>query len=394
MPLLQRHPRVVDVAVAAAHLLPTAAGSAHLLVTGEVESWRAWVGLALTAVVTALLLMRRARPLTVLGAVTGLGLVQGLSTGQLITPALPVLLYTVGTRMGPGPALGALGAVAGISAAGLTVVDVTLGLGTIGGLRSALVITVTVLPLATLLGALVGLRRRYVLALVERAEQAEREQEQRARLARADERNRVSREIHDIVGHTLTAIVNLSDGVDTSLTHTPDQARQGVRTINTIAREALDDTRAVLGSLRSDDATRPRTPEGDRGWLSHPLDTARAAGLSVECTEVGESSSAGGSVLASAQRILQEAVTNTLRHAEAATGIDVRITHTQGGMEIHVRDDGRSPRPDVGDPGHGLLGIQERAAHHHGRAVAGPATGGGWYVHVELHSAESAEAEP
>ncbi|MBB4933414.1 signal transduction histidine kinase [Lipingzhangella halophila] len=390
---LDRHPRLVDVAVAGAYLLPTAVGSAHLLFIATGQPWRGWAGLAVTAAVTALLLLRRTRPVSVLAASIGFTLVQGVVTGQLITPAVPIMLYTVGVRTGPRGAAIAFASAATSTTAALTLVDTTIGLGTVGGLSSALIITAVLQLFSALLGALVGLRRRYIDALIERAEQAEREQEQRTRLAQADERNRISREIHDIVGHTLTAIVNLSDGVDASLTSDPEQARLGVRNISEIAREALSETRSVLSSTGYEEHTAPRTPQSAQDWLAKPLDTARATGLHVECSESGEPPT-GHSLRTGAQRIVQEAVTNTLRHADAPTRIDVRVTHGPGRTEIFVRDDGRTPEVPTRGSGQGLLGMQERAVLQHGSATAGPAPAGGWYVYADLRSPEPTDGEP
>lgn len=375
-----------DVAAAGLYMLSSAVGGVHQLMAGSGDAWRPWSWLLLALLITGLILFRRERTLSVLAAVVLLSLVQGAIISPPITFAVPIMLYAVGVYRGPRAALIAFAASAVTMNTLFVLWDAVAGITSVGGLSSAVAITLVVQTFGTLLGLVVGLRQRYVDALIDRAEHAEREQEQHARLAQVDERNRISREMHDIVGHTLTAIVNLSDGVDASLEHDPEQARRGVRKINEMARQALGETRGVLNGLADMDAEpAPRTPQNDRDWLEGPLDAARAAGLHVECSQVGEPPVVGG-MRTSCKRIVQEAVTNTLRHAVRPTRLEVQVTHGPDRTEIYVSDDGTEPPDTDRGLGRGLLGIRERAALHHGTAVSGPAPTGGWYVYAELRA--------
>ena len=196
--------------------------------------------------------------------------------------------------------------------------------------------------------------------------------------------------MHDVVGHTLTAIINLSDGAETSFDTDPDLARHGLRRINELARTALGETRTVVGALRSIDGAAPRTPQPDASRIPELLATVEAIGYNTTLTIDGESVG-DRSIQLSLYRIVQEAITNTMRHSKNATRIDVTISYGVDSITVQIHDDGELPgamgqNSDTNSYGQGLTGIHERAALSGGTATAGPAPGGGWHVTAILHT--------
>jgi signal transduction histidine kinase len=214
---------------------------------------------------------------------------------------------------------------------------------------------------------------------------AEREQEQRTRLAVGDERARIARELHDVVAHSVGIILIQAEGARRVFDRDPEQAREALDTIEQTARTALTDMRRSLGVLRDESGGALREPQPGLGDLDGLLERAREGGLEVELEVEGERRPLPRGVDLSAYRIVQEALTNTIKHAGP---VHSRITlhYGEGELDIEVADDG--PGPSANGPGSnaglGLLGMRERVATHGGQVDAGSGPEGGFVVRASL----------
>jgi signal transduction histidine kinase len=196
-----------------------------------------------------------------------------------------------------------------------------------------------------------------------------------------EERLRIARDVHDVVAHSMTEI-NVQAGVAAHLIdRDPEQARSALRHIKRASGDALTDLRATLGVLRAGDASAPVTPVGGGNSLDELAAGLRAAGVQV-VLDVDELPPGAGAVRTAAYRIVQEALTNALRHAGAAT-VQVRMRCEGGQVTIDVCDDGAGSRPPGGS-GQGIRGMHERAAALGGTLESGPEPGGGWRVNARL----------
>jgi signal transduction histidine kinase len=202
-----------------------------------------------------------------------------------------------------------------------------------------------------------------------------------ARRAVTEEQARIARELHDVIAHTVSVIVVQAAAADDVFDTRPDQARAALRSIEQAGRDALGELRRLLGAVRPDDTpTRPQPGLARLEELAEPL---RAGGLAVVVRREGEATAVPAGIDVSAYRIVQEALTNTLRHARA-TRAEVTVRHHPGAIELDVRDDGRAPPGDGTADGHGLVGMRERAALLGGTLEAGPLPRGGYRVHARL----------
>lgn len=220
-------------------------------------------------------------------------------------------------------------------------------------------------------------------------EGATRDREEEARDRAYEERLRVARDVHDVVGHGL-AVINMQAGVALHvLGRRPDQAEVALEAIKTASKDALDELRATLAVFRQpDEADAPRRPTPGLDQLESLTADMADSGLPVELLVTGERTCLPGAVDLAAYRIVQESLTNVLRHAGGATAT-VRVTHEPDTLDLEITDDGRgrAPRGD-GRAGQGLTGMRERAAAVGGTLEAGPSGGGGFRVHARLPSGE------
>jgi signal transduction histidine kinase len=229
-------------------------------------------------------------------------------------------------------------------------------------------------------GVAVRTRRAYLIALEDRAARLEVERDQRARLAVAEERARVAREMHDIVGHHVSVIVGLADGGATLSATRDEQTAEPLRLIGETGRQALAELRRVVGVLREEDADPQLSPQPGIDDLDRLLPTVRAAGLPVTYSTSGDLHKLGRGVQLAVYRIVQEALTNALKHAGPGAAADVTLAASGGEIRVRVRDNGRGT---PAAPNHGLVGMRERAALYGGVMTAGPAEAG-WLVDVVL----------
>jgi signal transduction histidine kinase len=242
-------------------------------------------------------------------------------------------------------------------------------------------------------GTAVGYYRALLVATrAELAREAQTREEQ-ARRRGAEERLRIARELHDIVGHTL-ATISVQAGVGIHLfQRRPAQALEALTTIKQVSDQGLADVRTILGVLRADgDPDQPRTPRGGLDQLDTLLDRVRAAGVQPQLTIHGSARPLPAAVDLAAYRIIQESLTNVLRHACAHTAwLDLRYEPPQ--VVIHILDDGSaSPREagTIGQAGHGISGMRERALALSGQFTAGAHPDGGFQVRCALPTPDQA----
>ncbi|HEX2086266.1 MAG TPA: sensor histidine kinase [Solirubrobacteraceae bacterium] len=200
----------------------------------------------------------------------------------------------------------------------------------------------------------------------------------------AEERLRIAREVHDVVGHGLATIALRAGVADHVLAKDPREAQEALRAIRAVATESLDDLGALLGVLRAEPgANGDRGPVPDLDQVPRLVDGMRAAGLSVDLVVDGEEGPVSDVAGAAAYRIVQEALTNVVRHAGAGARARVRLVRRRRGVDVEVVDDGRGAPGGVREGG-GLTGMRERAAALGGSFEAGGAPGGGFRVAASL----------
>jgi signal transduction histidine kinase len=239
------------------------------------------------------------------------------------------------------------------------------------------------LAMPVVLGEVVRARRARVAALHERAAQAEREREQMAEKRASEERLRIARELHDVLAHSIS-MINVQAGVAAHLLdENPEQARTALIAIKQASKDALRELRATLGVLRQVDESAPRTPAPGLARLDDLVAGATGAGLPVEVREDGERRPLPPGTDLAAYRIVQEALTNVLRHAGPGASATVRLAWGPSELEIEVTDDGTGAAGD-GPAGNGLTGMRERAAAAGGGIEAGPGPDGGFRVAARL----------
>jgi signal transduction histidine kinase len=239
-------------------------------------------------------------------------------------------------------------------------------------------------------GVLVRVRRLHMAGLSERAEQAERERETNARFAVAEERTRIAREIHDIVAHSLSVMVLLSDGAASKVESDPGLAKTSMLHVRDTGRASLTDMRRMLGVLR-DAEPGVHAPQPGVGEVPELIAQSRAAGLPVELTIVGAETTLPDTLQLTIYRLVQESLTNVRKHAGPSVGrVEVRLEYRPGQIEVRVNDDGYTHADPIGpgEGGHGLLGMRERVAAHAGTLSAGPREGGGFEVAAVLPTEE------
>jgi signal transduction histidine kinase len=228
-----------------------------------------------------------------------------------------------------------------------------------------------------------GARER---ALEARAKALEREREEKVRLAAAEERARIARELHDVVAHSVSVMVVQVGGARGILDSEPETARKTLRSAEQTGRQALAEMRRMLGIVRAPDDGRGLAPQPSLGDVDTVIDQARAAGLSVELHTEGRPHALAPGIDLAAYRIVQEALTNAVKHAGPAHA-HVLLRYARDRLEIEVYDDGRGPPAagdDHADPGHGLMGMRERVALYGGELHTGRRNGGGFAVHARL----------
>jgi signal transduction histidine kinase len=218
----------------------------------------------------------------------------------------------------------------------------------------------------------------------ERAQQAERERESAARLAVAEERARIARELHDIVAHAVSVMVLQVGAVRHRLPGDFSDDEEALRNVEETGRSALGEMRRLLGAMRRDEDEAELAPQPGLGRLDGLLEEIRRAGLPVELQIDGEPFRLPVAIDLSAYRIVQEGLTNALKHADAHSA-HVQIRYAADELRIQVSDDGSGAADAIGDGlGHGLVGVRERVKLYGGEMTAGAVNGGGFRLITSL----------
>ncbi|MDP1848563.1 MAG: sensor histidine kinase [Solirubrobacteraceae bacterium] len=227
-------------------------------------------------------------------------------------------------------------------------------------------------------------------AAQERAVRAEREREENARRAVFEERVRIARELHDVVAHHVSMMGVQAGAARMVIDRDPAKARDALAAIEASSRQAVDELHRLLGFLRQAGDADDLAPSPGVSQLPSLAAGMSDSDLAVEVGVEGEARPLPPTVDVSAYRIVQEALTNTLKHAGASRA-DVRLRYAPGALELEIVDDGRGAGAATGGgSGLGLIGMRERAALHGGQLTAGPVPGGGFAVRVTLPTADGA----
>lgn len=372
-----RHATTVDVALA-------------VVVVGAVLAPRAvqypalWVSVLAQGLLVTPLILRRRYPRAVFGWLYLVALGQWwFGRAVLIDAALVIALYTVAAHCARRQALVAAAALE----AGVVVAAARWASGGFDGVLSAIVFLSGLVTAAFVLGVNIRTRRAYLASLEDRADRAERERDHQSQLAAAAERTRIAREMHDIVAHNLSVLIALADGVAFSAEIDPTAAAAAAAQASEIGRQALGEMQRLVGVLRGADqadGAQPRTPQPGLDQLDDLLAQVRAAGLPATFTVSGASFPVPPTAQLVVYRVVQESLTNVLKHAKDPTRAQVRLTYAEPSILLYVCDDGRGERLPAHGTGHGLAGMRERAAVFGGHVDAGPRPYGGWQVRAIL----------
>jgi signal transduction histidine kinase len=410
---VRRHPRLVDAVLVALIVLLSVP---HLaILRGSALLWQL---LLLPALLLPLVWRRRA-PFAVFLIIAAAALVQSFTRQPLTDDvALLVAFYTVAAYERPRRILAA--------ALVLEAGAVPVALWQAVPPAHLIVVASALVTVAGLIGYYLRTRRAFLASLVGRAERLERERDREALLAAAAERARIAREMHDIVAHNLAVMIALADGAAYTARADPRQAVAIMGQVSGTGRSALTEMRRLLGVMREPAAAaRPdHAPQPALADVDDLLETVRAAGLPTALTVSGSPSALPLSVQLALYRLIQEALTNTLKHA-GATAARVCLSYRPGEIELEIIDNGRPGLPPVtgrratgptatgptatgptatgmsatgpgavgpaaasvaaaGSAGHGIVGMRERAAVFGGLVAAGPRPAGGWRVHTVL----------
>nr|WP_189537956.1 histidine kinase [Streptomyces roseolilacinus] len=349
-----------------------------------------WTAYGLTTLSVLPLLWRRRAPVAVLLAVLAAG---GLYRFAVDGPGQPmpyqglVALYTVAVLSPPAKRLG-------VAALTLAVIFPSVAHNT--GEARELLFTLFLFGAAYAFGRLTDTRQRYTAAMEDRAAQLERANRIEAEQAAARERARIAREMHDILSHAVSLMVVQAEAGPVAVRTAPERAEAAFDAISETGRDAMAQLRRILGVLREGpDAPdgAPRSPQPGAAELPALLERVRGSGLRVGYEVAGPVRALPDALGATVYRVVQEALTNTVRHA-GATAATVRLEYAADTLRITVVDDGRGPAGS-GGRGHGLVGVRERAAAHGGVAEAGAGPDGrGFRVAVRLPLGGDADRVP
>ena len=240
------------------------------------------------------------------------------------------------------------------------------------------------LPFAV--GRTVGSRVALTGELRANAQRLEREQQERARNAAAEERNRIARELHDVVAHSVSVMVIQTQAARRVAAGDREAARDALSSVQSCGRDALMEMRRMIGVLRHGDEELAGATAPALSQMGALVARARAAGLPVELRIDGEARDLSPGLDLVAFRVVQEALTNAIKHAGPARAV-VRVTFTAGALELEISDTGRGPAladRDMDATGQGLVGMRERLILYGGELHAGRARGGGFEVRARI----------
>lgn len=376
-----RHHWVVDAIIMGATLLFS---SPYAFAGESISSWPTWVGTVLTLALVGPLAIRRIWPVAVFAWCFTVAAATGWWAMQIVwSPALLIGLYTIAAVRARRTAL--------IAAALLSVAAVVASRHVLpGGWAESSIALIACVIAALGLGLYTAARYALVAELRERARRAELERDQQGQLAAAAERARIAREMHDIVAHHLTAIVTLSDGAAAQVRRAPERAEAAMAEVASTGRLALRDTRQLLGVLREDHAPAKLAPLSGDISVDQLVERVRSTGLAVRYETIGDSSVASSAIRLCVYRVIQEALTNTMKHAGRDARAIVRVQYASSEIRVLAEDDGQGTTPLPLPPsGHGLEGMQERVRAFGGDVFSGPRSPHGWTVSARLPLGEA-----
>ncbi|MFD7720942.1 sensor histidine kinase [Streptomyces sp. NPDC059814] len=326
-----------------------------------------WTSYGLTTLLVLPLVARRHAPVAVLIAVLAAGALYKFAVdgpGQPLPYTGLVAFYTVAELSSPPKrsAIALITAVAVLASTGLDSTDMR-----------ELLFSLFVFAAAYAFGRLAVTRKAYLRAVEDRARQLELTHRIEAEQAAARERARIAREMHDILSHAVSLMIVQAEAGPVAVRTAPDRAEAAFDAISETGRDAMVQLRRMLGVLRENDepAGAPREPQPALAGLLGLVERVRGSGLAVSYEVTGDPRAPGPAVETTVYRMVQEALTNVVRHADAET-VRIRLDHGPGELTLTVTDDGRGPGAGTGL---GLIGIRERAAAHGGTARTGPAPG-------------------
>ncbi|MEU5725298.1 sensor histidine kinase [Micromonospora sp. NPDC047738] len=387
----RRRPLAVDAGTAVALVLLSTV--LLLLAPPELRPAQLWTALGWNAVGAVPVALRRVAPWPAVAAAVATLAVPVLLRQAPATQSLTfvVLTYTMAAHQRPRPAtLAALllwvpVVLANLAAPLKGVLDMGPAYLVLNNLLTASV--------AYAVGRAVQARRQSTRMLRERARIAEANQRSLAEQAVADERRRIARELHDVVAHQVSVMGVLATGARRVLRRDPDAADEAMATVEETGRATLRELRRLLDVLRTDaEPTADLTPQPGLTGIEALVEQVREAGLPVTLRIDGTPGPMEEGVALTVYRIVQEALTNALKHAGRATAL-VQLTVADGVLAVEVTDTGRGPAPAADRIGHGLVGMRERVALYGGILRTGPRPGGGFRVYARI-PLESAGAVP
>jgi signal transduction histidine kinase len=348
------------------------------------------------------LILRRRAPIVVFMVIALVAFVQWTTTTPLVADsALLVALYTVTAECDW------LAVVVAALTLEIGVVLATEHWTPIGNYSKSLIFLTGMAAASLFAGVVVRALRSQIDWLAERAARLEFERDQQTFLAAAAERARIAREMHDVVSHNIQVMVTLADAASVAQRSDPARATEAMHDVSTTGRQALGDMRRMLGLLR-DGKERAGTvgtgagagsaegfaPQPGLAELDGLAERVRSTGLTVSLSRSGTPFALSGAAELTVYRIVQEALTNALKHAESARSVTISLAFDDPEVTVLVVDDGSAVadqpndtptvRPGRNGSGHGVLGMAERAAAFDGSLAAGPRAGGGWQVAVTL----------
>lgn len=336
------------------------------------------------------LALRRVQPVAVLGLVVAAFVVDRMLDYPSSTAAVGVAFafHSLGSQLPRKRSL----------QIGIPLIAVLVAFTAMGAyyVESVTVGTVIILLIATLVPLLLGRevneRRRYLTELEERAVRLERDREQQSRRAVREERARIARELHDVVAHEMTVMTIQAAAARRVITTNPAQATEALTAIESAGHDALTEMRRLLGLLRHEDGVSDLVPQPGLDRLDGLMEQMEESGLPTSLVIEGEETALPAGVDLSAYRIIQESLTNSLKHGGPDTKAAVRVVYQPDQILVEVEDDGRGSAADPatnGGAGHGLVGMRERMAMLDGSLSAGPRPGGGFLVRATIPRSRS-----
>jgi signal transduction histidine kinase len=350
--------------------------------TSDSGSFPVWP-VVLTLLATLPVAVRRRYPIPVLAVTLAAALVLQVGYGSFQPIGALVAFYTVAAHVGRPTSVHV--------AAGTAVALAFTNLERDPRTRLVVLLNAAIYAVfaaAWLLGDNLRTRRAYLLAVEERADRLEREREANAQRAAAEEQARIARELHDIIAHNVSVMTVQAAAAGDAFETQPGRVREALSSIESTGREALTELRRLLGSVRPADSPGTFAPQPGLARLDDLIEQVRATGLAVELTVEGGPRELPPGVDLSAYRIVQEALTNILKHAHASHAT-VLVRYRTGTLDVEVVDDGRRATVDGAERGHGIIGMRERAALVGGELRAGPAASGGFIVQARIPLEES-----